>query len=77
VETCTSMSAIQLLATGFGFLLAVLWLDIVWVHSVSDQHDITAVLRRRGWLNAFVAFGAFGAAVLLLVWVNSCTHGAF
>jgi hypothetical protein len=61
----------------FGFLLAVLWLDVVWVHSVSDQHDIAAMLGRRGWLNAFVTFGAFGAAVLLLVWVNSCTHGAF
>jgi hypothetical protein len=35
------------------------------------------VLRKRGWLNAFVAAGAAGAAILLLFWVSACTNGAF
>jgi hypothetical protein len=77
MDTCTSASAIQLLVTAFAFLLAVLWLDMFWVRSSVDHHDIAGALRKRGWLNAFVAFGAMGAVVLLLVWVGTCTNGAF
>jgi hypothetical protein len=39
--------------------------------------DIAGALRKRSWLNAFVATGAAGAMVLLLVWVSTCTNGAF
>ncbi|MGH6736167.1 MAG: hypothetical protein ACRECX_08815 [Methyloceanibacter sp.] len=77
MDTCTSVSAIQLLATAFGFLLAVLWLDMFWVRSSLAHHDIDGALRKRGWLNAFVAFGGLGAVVLLWVWVSTCTNGAF
>jgi hypothetical protein len=77
MEACTSVSAIQLLVTAFSFLLAVLWLDMFWVRSPEDHGDVAGALRKRGWLNAFVAFGAIGAAVLLLVWVGTCTNGAF
>lgn len=76
MDTCTSISAIQLLAAAFGFLLAVLSLDMFWVRSV-NPNDIAGALRKRGWLNAFVAVGGFGATVLLWVWVNTCTNGAF
>ncbi len=76
MDTCTSISAVQLLAAAFGFLLAVLSLDMFWVRS-TDHNDITGALRKRGWLNAFVALGSFGAAVLLWVWVSTCTNGAF
>jgi hypothetical protein len=37
--------------------------------------DIAGALRKQSWLNAFVAIGAAGAAVLLLVWVSSCSGG--
>jgi hypothetical protein len=76
VDTCTSISAIQLLAVAFGFLLAVLSLDMFWVRP-THHNDIAGALRTRGWLNAFVALGALGAAALLWVWVNVCTNGAF
>ena len=77
METCTSVSAIQLMVAALGFLATVLWLDMVWVRAGADQDDIAVALRRRGWLNVFVACGACGAAVLLLVWVEACTNGAF
>ena len=76
MDTCTSISAIQLLAAALGFLLLVVSLDVFWVRSV-NQDDIAGALRKRGWLNAIVAVGGFGAAVLLWVWVNVCTNGAF
>ena len=72
METCTSVSAIQLVAAALGFLVTVLWLDMAWVRSGADHDNIAAALRRRGWLNIFVACGACGAAVLLLVWVGTC-----
>lgn len=78
METCTSISAIQLAAAALGFVLAVLWLDMVWIQApAARDHDFDDTLRRRGWLNAFVAAGAVGAAALLLVWVETCTNGAF
>lgn len=76
METCTSVSVIQLLGGAFGFLVAVLLLDGVWLRSVSLEDDFESALRRRSWLNAFVGAGVIGAAVLLWVWVNTCTHGA-
>ncbi|ODR99607.1 hypothetical protein AUC69_08205 [Methyloceanibacter superfactus] len=76
MDTCTSISAIQLLAAAFGFLLVVLSLDMFWVRA-NDPNDIHGALRKRGWLNAFVAMGGVGAAALLWVWVNVCTNGAF
>lgn len=77
MDTCTSASAIQLLAAAFGFLLVVLSLDMFWVRSSFYDNDIAGALRKRGWLNAFVAVGGMGAAVLLWVWVSTCTNGAF
>jgi hypothetical protein len=49
-----------------------------WVRIAQELHgdDIALALRKRTWLNAFVAAGAFGAAILLLFWVHSCTIGA-
>ena len=38
--------------------------------------DIALALRKRTWLNAFVAAGAVGTAILLLFWVHGCTNGA-
>ena len=76
MDTCTSTSAVQLLAAAFGFLLVVLSLDMFWVRT-TDHNDIAAALRKRGWLNAFVALGGLGAAALLWVWVSVCTNGAF
>ena len=69
MNACTGTSAIQLLA-------AVVWLDAFWVRIPEGLHDgdIAGVLRKRGWLNAFVAAGA---AILLLFWVSACTNGAF
>jgi hypothetical protein len=66
VETCTSVPIIELLAGGFGFLLAVLWLDGFWLRSANSHEDFESALRKWGWLNAFVGMGAIGAAVLLL-----------
>ena len=76
---CTGISAIQLLVTASAFLIAVLWLDMFWVRIPDELHngDVAVLLRKRNWLNAFVAAGAVGAAVLLLVWVNSCTSAVF
>lgn len=79
MNACTGTSAIQLLAAALTFLAAVVWLDAFWVRIPEGLHDgdIAGVLRKRGWLNAFVAAGAAGAAILLLFWVSACTNGAF
>ena len=75
--TCTGISAVQLLAVVFSFLLAVLCLDVFWVRVAEEVHHghIAGALRKQSWLNAFVALGAAGAAILLLLWVGSCTNG--
>ncbi len=77
MSACTGISAIQLLVMAFTFLLAVLSLDVFWVRVPKELHhdDIAGALRKQNWLNAFVAFGAAGAAILLLLWVSSCTGG--
>lgn len=79
MDACTSVSAIQLLVMAFTFLLAVVSLDVFWVRISEEPHhgDIADALRKRNWLNAFVAAGAVGAAILLLFWVSACTNGAF
>ena len=79
MEACTSVSATQLLVMAFTFLLAVVSLDVFWVRISEEPHhgDIADALRKRNWLNAFVAAGAVGAAILLLFWVSACTNGAF
>ena len=79
MDTCTSVSAFQLLALVFTFLLAVVWLDMYWVRVPERLHhgDISGALRKRYWLNIFVAVGAVGAVILLLHWVSACTNGAF
>ena len=76
---CTSVSAIQLVVVALSFLLAVVWLDVFWVRIPEEMHhgDIAGALRKRSWLNAFVAAGALGAAILLIFWVSACTNGAF
>ena len=78
MNACTSGSAIQLLGLVVTFLLAVISLDMFWVRIPEElrQGDFPAALKKRGWLNAFVAIGAAGAAILLLLWINSCAHGA-
>jgi hypothetical protein len=77
--TCNGVSAFQLLAIAFTFLVAVVSLDVFWVRISDEMHggDIAGALRKRTWLNAFVAAGAAGAAGLLLFWVGACTNGAF
>jgi hypothetical protein len=77
--TCSSLSAMHLLAMAFTFLIAVVWLDVFWVKIPEQLHDgdIAAALKKRSWLNAFVAAGAAGAACLLLFWVSACSNGAF
>ena len=77
MNVCTGISAIQLSAAAFTFLIIVVWLEIFWVRIAQELHggDIAFALRRRTWLNAFVASGAVGAAILLLFWVHSCTIG--
>ena len=79
MDACTKVSAIQLLAMAFTFLLAVVSLDVFWVRIPEELHhgDIAGALRKRNWLNAFVAAGAVGATILLLFWVSACTNGAF
>jgi len=79
MDACTGISAIQLLAAALTFLAAVVWLDVFWVRVSDELHDgdIAGALRKRSWLNAFVAAGAAGAVILLLFWVNECTNGAF
>lgn len=78
MNACTSGSALQLLGLVVSFLLAVISLDMFWVRVPEELHqgDFPAALKKRGWLNAFVAIGAAGAAVLLLLWINGCAHGA-
>ena len=34
--------------------------------------DIAPTLKRQGWLNMFVAFGASAAAAMLMIWVSAC-----
>ena len=77
MNACTGISAIQLLAAAFSFLVAVVWLDMFWVRIPQELHhgDIAGALRKRSWLNALVAAGAAGAAILLLFWVSACTNG--
>jgi hypothetical protein len=79
MNACTAVSAFQLLAAASTFLLAVLWLEMFWVRIAEELHhgDIAGALRKRSWLNAFVALGAVGAAILLLLWVDVCTNGGF
>ena len=79
MDACTGISTMQLLAAALTFLAAVVWLDVFWVRIPEGLHDgdIAGALRKRSWLNAFVATGAAGAMVLLLVWVSTCTNGAF
>ena len=76
MNACTGISAIQLLAVALTFLAAVISLDAFWVRIPEELHDgdIAGALRKRSWLNAFVAAGAAG---LLLFWVSACTNGAF
>lgn len=79
MDACSSVSAFQLVTLVFTFLLAVVWLDIFWVRIPERLHsgDIAGALRKRNWLNIFVAVGAVGAVILLLHWVSACTNGAF
>jgi len=76
MNACSGISTIQILLVAVTFLLAVLSLDVFWVRVPKELHDgdIAGALRKQSWLNAFVAIGA-GAAVLLLVWVSSCSGG--
>jgi hypothetical protein len=71
---CTGVSALQLAAISATFLLAVLCLDMFWVKVPEELHngDIAPTLKRQGWLNMFVAFGASAAAVMLMIWVGAC-----
>ena len=57
MDACTGISAIQLLAAALTFLAAVVWLDVFWVRVSEELHhgDIAGALRKRSWLNAFVA----------------------
>jgi hypothetical protein len=75
MNACTGISAIQILAAAFAYLILVVWLETFWVRIPQALHggDIAFALRKRGWLNLFVAAGALGAAVLLLFWVHGCT----
>ncbi|HET9573823.1 MAG TPA: hypothetical protein VI390_02925 [Methyloceanibacter sp.] len=77
MNACSGISTIQILLVAVTFLLAVLSLDVFWVRVPKELHDgdIAGALRKQSWLNAFVAIGAAGAAVLLLVWVSSCSGG--
>jgi len=74
---CTGISAIHILLMAMTFLLAVLSLDVFWVRVPKELNDgdIAGALRKQSWLNTFVAIGAAGAAILLLVWVSSCSGG--
>jgi hypothetical protein len=73
--TCSGISALQLSSAALLFLFAVLWLDVYWVKVKAepqlDPYD--AMLARQSWLNRFIATGAAMAAVLLVVWVHSCS----
>jgi hypothetical protein len=71
---CTGISALELAAVGLSFLFAVLGLDMFWVRLPEEMHDgdIAPTLKRQGWLNMFVAFGASAAAVMLMIWITVC-----
>jgi len=73
---CTGVSALHLAAVGLSFLLAVLCLDMFWVKLPEHGGDLAPPLKTQSWLNLFVALGAVAAAVMLLVWANSCASGA-
>jgi len=75
MSVCTGVSAIQLLAAAFTYLIAVMSLEVFWVRMPQELHggDIASAFRKRTWLNRFVAGGALAAAVLLLFWVHDCT----
>ena len=49
-----------------------------WVRIPGELHhgDVSGALKKQSWLNAFVALGALGAAILLLPWVSTCANGA-
>ncbi len=74
---CTGISALQIFLMALTFLLVVVSLDMFWVHLPKQSHDgdIGGALRKQSWLNLFVAIGAVGAAILLLVWGSSCSGG--
>ncbi len=78
MDTCTGISTVQLLGAACTFLGAVISLDVFWVRTPEQLHggDIAEALRKRSWLNAFVAAGAAGAVVLLFFWISTCAHGA-
>jgi hypothetical protein len=77
MNLCSGISAIHLIGMAFTFLIAILSLDAFWVRVPRELHegDIAGALRKQHWLNLFVATGAAGAAVLLLLWVSSCSGG--
>lgn len=78
MDACTGDIAIQLVLAVFAFLGAVISLEMFWVRVPEQLHgDLDAALKKRSWLNAFVAAGAAGAVALLLFWVSVCTNGAF
>ncbi len=79
MTVCTGISAIHLMGLAFTFLIAVLSLDALWVRVPEELHqgNIAGAFRKRQWLNLFVAIGAAGSAVLLLVWVSSCSGAVF
>jgi len=47
-----------------------------WLIGTSHGGDLAPPLKKQSWLNLFVALGAAAAAVMLLVWANSCASGA-
>jgi hypothetical protein len=47
-----------------------------WVKLPEHGGDLAPPLKKQSWLNLFVALGAVAAAVMLLVWANSCASGA-
>jgi hypothetical protein len=73
-QVCTGVSALHLAAIGLSFLLTVILLDMFWVKLPEELHsgDLAPTLKKQSWLNMFVALGAMGAAVMLLIWVSSC-----
>ena len=74
MRVCTGISALQLVAIGASFLLAVLCLDMFWVKLPEELHngDIAPTLKRQSLLNMFVTLGASATAVLLMIWVSAC-----
>jgi hypothetical protein len=73
-QVCPGVSALQLGTIGLSFLIAVLWLDMIRVKLPEERHggNLAPTLKKQSWLNMFVALGAAGAAVMLLIWVTSC-----